>query len=111
MGAKSYAHVQHGPQKQVHFYVAKPFIKIINTTKALIALKERSKRIRKSTVLGLSYQKAMLVIFPLVLGILELDGAGFTSAEDPEVGGRSFGVKKCLLTPDSSKEWNSTDAW
>ena len=77
----------------------------------MIALKDRSKRIRKSTILGLCYQKAMLVIFPLELGILGLDGAGFTSAEDPEIGGRSFGVKKCLLTPDSSKEWNSTDVW
>ena len=107
MGAKSYVHVQHGPQKQVHFYVAKPFIKIINTTQALIALKERSKRVRKSTILGLSYQKAMLVIFPLVL--VYWDDAGFTSAEDPGVGSQSFGVNKGTL--DSSEEWTSTDAW
>ena len=107
MGTKSYFHVQHGPQKQVHFYVAKPFIKIINTTQALIALKERSKRIRKSTILGLSYQKAMLVIFSLVL--VYWDDAGFTSAEDPGVGSQSFGVNKG--TPDSSTGWNSSDAW
>ena len=53
----------------------------------------------------------MLVICPLVLGITELEGAEFTSAEDAGSGSVSLGVKNCRMTPESSMEWNSSDEW